>query len=70
MRSTAAPDRRGASLQELEQLEPSYSGKAVTVDRDFGVLMDHSDVVPGLELFGDLGMRFFISGAQVCQSLS
>src|SRR6266404_529117 len=42
-----------ASLQNLEKLKPPNSGKAVAMDRNLVVAMDHIDIVPGREISCD-----------------
>src|SRR5215510_2243627 len=46
----------GASLQDLQQMQTCHSRKAVSMDGDFAIPIDHIDVVPGLKFFGDLGV--------------
>src|SRR6266849_678116 len=59
-----------APLQNLEKLKPLNSRKAITMDGNLIVTMDHINVVPGRETSRNFRVRFLVGCVQVCECLS
>ena len=54
-------------MQDLEEAESRYSGKAVSVNGIFLAAMNDIDIIPGFKIPSDRGVRRFIGSAQIGQ---
>src|SRR5712671_6042453 len=59
-----------APLEDLQQTQTSDSGKAIAMNYDLFAAMNDVDIVPGRKVPRNFGVRDFIGGAQIRQSLS